>query len=389
VAILVVALGLCASASARSRQRNPGTPVPAGFVGVNASGPLLNPPVNLSEQLGKMVASGVGTIRVLFDWQLAQPYASMSDVPSDQQGDFVDVGGVPTDFRATDEIVGLAAQRGLTVLPTVLYAPAWDAGRNPSGGIDPPARAAPYANYLTALIDRYGPRGSFWSTHGPRLPVRAWQIWNEQNLTIYWPQPFAASYVQLLRVAHDAIKRADRGAKVVLGAITNVAWRDLGKVCAIRGARRLFDEVSVNGFTSTPSKVIEFLHLVRRAINRLGDQRKRLLYTEMSWPTAVGQSLEHFDWDTTEAGQARNIAAVLPKLAAARKSLGLSAFYYYTWMDNGTPGAFNDFYFAGLTHVEPDGQIVDKPGFAAFKAAALRIERCRAKGPIATRCVKS
>ena len=42
-----------------------------------------------------------------------------------------------------------------------------------------------------------------------------WQIWNEENLTYYWHQPFASSYISLLRAAHNAIKRADPGAKVM------------------------------------------------------------------------------------------------------------------------------------------------------------------------------
>jgi hypothetical protein len=215
-----------------------------------------------------------------------------------------------------------------------------------------------------------------------------WQIWNEPNITYYWPQPFAATYVQLLKAAHDAVKRADRGAKVVLAAITNVAWRDLGRIYAVKGARKLFDLAAVNGFTSTPKNVITFLQLVRRAMNRLGDRRKPLLYTEMSWPSSVGQSVKHLDWDTTEAGQARKVAAALPMLAAKRKSLRLSAFYYYTWMAEEYQGAFDDFNFAGLVRYQPDQKIIDKPALKAFKLAALKLEGCRAKGRVATRCLR-
>jgi hypothetical protein len=75
-------------------------------------------------------------------------------------------------------------------------------------------------------------------------------------------------------------------------------------------------------------------------------------------------------------------------LAAHRQALGLRAFYYYTWMDAGTPGAFSDFDFAGLSSLQPNGTVVDKPGLAAFKRAALKVEGCRAKGAVATRCLK-
>jgi hypothetical protein len=132
--------------------------------------------------------------------------------------------------------------------------------------------------------------------------------------------------------------------------------------------------------------VVQFLQFVRRAMNKSGDKRKPLLYTEMSWPSAQGQALEHFDWDTTEAGQARRISAVLPMLAAHRKALRLNAFYYYTWMTEEFQGAFDDFNFAGLVSYSPNGQVRDKPGLTAFQRAALKLERCRSKGPVATRC---
>jgi hypothetical protein len=387
VATALAAATAAATPAAARPQAAANTPVPSHFVGVNAGGPLLSGQVELAPQFDEMVSSGVETARVLFNWAKAQPYKRFRDVPAGQRGNYVNVGGVPTDFRTTDEIVGLAAQRGITLLPIVLYAPSWDQGKNPTGGARPPAQAAPYASYLTALIHRYGPRGSFWRTHHPRLAVRQWQIWNEPNLTVYWPQPFAKSYVSLLRAAHTAIKRADRGATVVLGAITNVAWRSLGQIYAIRGARGLFDEVAVNGFTSTPRNVIRFLHLVRRAMNRLGDRRKPLLDTEISWPSSLGKALEHFDWDTTEAGQARDVAAVMPLLARNRNALRLRAFYYYTWMGEEPASSFNDFTYAGLLAYQSDGAIVPKPALAAYKRAALKIERCRRKGRFATRCI--
>ena len=124
------------------------------------------------------------------------------------------------------------------MLPTILYVPGWDAKTNKDGGLPIPKRAGPYAAYITALIKRYGPHGSFWAGKSHRLPIRAWQIWNEANLIYYWPQPFAKGYVSLLRAAHKAIKHADPEAKVVLGALTNTAWRSLGQINHIRGARR-------------------------------------------------------------------------------------------------------------------------------------------------------
>jgi hypothetical protein len=368
-----------------------GTPVPRGFVGVDVDGPLFTAGdhVDVARQLDLMVASGVESVRVAFNWAAAQPYRSWADVPTAQASSFQSgSNNVPTSFNASDQIVGLAAQRGLVVLPTILYAPQWDAGENHDGGLPPPARTGPYADYLTALVDRYGRYGTYWASHPsvPRLPVRTWQIWNEPNLSAYWPQPFARSYVALLRAAHGAIKRADPGAQIVLGALTNAAWKYLGQIYRISGARGLFDVIAVNGFTSTPANVILYLELVRRAARHEGDGHKPLLATELSWPSALGRSPQHFDWSTTEAGQARNIAQLLPMLAANRKQLGLLGFDYFTWIgeEHRRAPAFN---FAGLVRYQLGGRIIAKPALAAFRRAALAIEGCRRKGAVAGRCI--
>jgi hypothetical protein len=389
---LVALLSLCAagSASARTRARTAkADPVPSSFVGVDIDGPMIDESagIDLTHQFNTMVSDGVGSIRMAFNWAGAQPYQSWADVPAGQQGNFTDVGGIPTDFAATDQMVGLAAQRGMTVLPTVLYAPGWDA-RNNSAGVATPTQPGPYAAYASALVHRYGPHGSFWSANPqlPARPIRMWQIWNEENLSYYWQQPFASSYIQLLRAAHNAIKQADPGARVIVGALTNMAWNALGQLYR-HGARKLFDAVSVNGFTKKPANVIVYLRLVRRAMARFKDGRKPLYATEVSWPSAVGDTKVHFDWDTTEAGQARNIAALLPMLGADRSSLRLQGFYYYNWMgleDYGAP----DFSFAGLVGITTDGQVFTKPALGAFRHAALALEHCKVKSSVATRCAK-
>ena len=77
----------------------------------------------------------------------------------------------------------------------------------------------------------------------------------------------------LLRASHNAIKRADPGAKIVLGAVTNTAWKTLGQIYKA-GARNLFDVVSVNAFTRTPANVILATLLTRRAMDPLQGQQE-------------------------------------------------------------------------------------------------------------------
>jgi len=311
----------------------------------------------------------------VFNWSAAQPYASWSQVPGNRRDQFVDVGGVPTSFEWTDQLVALAAKHRLTLLPEVVYAPGWDTAPHPAGTYGIPASDAAYAAFLKALVQRYGAHGSFWGSHSPAVPIRSWQIWNEPNLSIFWPvQPFARSYVALLSAAHAAIKSADPGARIVLAGMPNFSWTALRQVYAVRGARRLFDEVAVHPYTRRPEGVITILRKVRQVMNRAGDRRKPLIADEISWPSSQGKTsvTEGFDFATTEAGQAQNLARLLPILGRDRRTLRLAGFDYYNWAGVEDPGA-DAFEYSGLLRFS-GGRFLAKPAFYAFRRAALALE---------------
>ena len=154
----------------------------------------------------------------------------------------------------------------------------------------------------------------------------------------------------------------------------------------IGGARGLFDIVSVDAYTKVPANVIRFLQFIRGVMNQHGDRAKPLLATELSWPSSVGQGQVNYDFDSTAAGQARNLAALLPLLDRNRTALGLAGFDWYTWMGVESRGV-SDFNFSGLLKVH-DGVVTAKPALAAFRRGALALEGCRSKGAVATRCIR-
>ncbi len=384
---LIIWAGHASAGRAASPTPAPG-PVPQGFVGVDVNGPAFGIASDpLSAQTGQMVANGVQSVRVVFNWTAVQPYASWSQVPADQRAQFVDVGGRPTDFATTDQLMAAAAQRGLTVLAMIGFPPPWDATDNP-GGLAVPSRLEPVAAFAGALVQRYGPKGGFWSAH-PELapdPVRMWQVFNEPDVPYFWTQPYAASYVRVLRAVHGAIKQADPTAEVVLAAMTNNAWDDLAKIQAIPGVNRLFDAVAVDPYSTTPRNVVLDLRLVRRQMNRSGEHEKRLLATEIGWPTARGHTSTWNPFDTTPGHAAADVAALLPLLGADRTWLGLQSFDYFTWMGD-EDSAVDPFNFSGLLRLR-DGRVTAKPALAAFRTGALRIEGCRRKGATAAICIR-
>jgi hypothetical protein len=386
-----IAITLIPLQVARARPKRAAAPprIPAGFVGMNLNVPVYptRRGVNLSHQLDVMVASGVESIRVAFNWATAQPYATWSEVPADQRSEFTDAGGTPTRWGPLDEIVRLATTRGLTVLPTVMNAPAWDGSSAPGGHVAIPNSAYYYANFMTALVNRYGPKGTFWTKGAPRLPIEMWQIWNEPELVGFWyKQPFEQSYMTLLEASYVAIKAADPTANVVLGGFPNLSWVTLDRLYRIHGARDYFDIVAVHPYTRQPRGVVTIAERVRHTMDAHGDARKPMLITETGWTSSQGHTRRLYDFETTQAGQARELGQLLPLLARARARLRLLGFYWYDWANIEQP-AGGPFSYSGLFRIS-SGRFAAKPAFAAFRRGALALERCRAKGARATVCLR-
>ncbi len=370
----LVALASSPAASAASRS------VPFGFMGASFD-PSIVPASRLDGEMALMAARGVESIRTAFSWPASQPYGSGAEVPPGQTGRFRVVGGVPTDFSYYDRVVGAAAARGITVLPVVLWAPPWAA----KPGTIEPRDPETYGRFLAALVGRYGPRGTLWSERPdlPRTPIRRWQVWNEPNLREYWQsQPWATSYVSLLRVASRSIRRSDPGAKVVLGGLVNFSWSNLQQIYDA-GGRGAFDVAAIHPYTAKVANVIKILKLVRKVMRRNGDRRAGISVTELSWPSSGSRTSIRRGFETTEAGQAKLLTAAYAELARARRTYGVESAYWYNWISREV-SASEPFDYAGLRKLVGT-EIVSKPALTAYARAARSLEGC-AKRPIATRC---
>lgn len=361
--------------------------VPYGFVGAVADGPLFEPGVDLPGEIDAMAGSGIESMRVVVDWSEAQPYANWDQVPADQRSRFRDERGIPTDYAFLDRVVGLASQRDLRVLPVILIAPRW-AARHPGRFASPPRDPAPYARFAGGLARRYGPGGAYWAEH-PDLraaPVRDWQVWNEPSLRDFWSdQPWARDYVALLRATRVQLRAADPRARVILAGLPNKSWTELARVYRA-GGRRYFDAVALHPFTLKVDGVFEILRRGRRVMARAGDDRKPLLVTELSWPSARGKTSKTYGFEVSEAGQAARVRKALPKLAAQRRSLRLDSVYWYTWLTGETRKDY-PFDYAGTSRLE-GGRIVRKPAFGALRETALDLEGCAAKPSGARSCTR-
>lgn len=330
---------------------------PRDFFGVAADGPALGPAGGLGTQAPAIRASGTRAIRVSAYWSELEPARGLIDL------------------RRFDAVVLDAARAGVTVLPVVHRTPAWAAAQPGVIG-SPPRDPSSYPRFLTALVARYGPRGSLWAAHPGVRPraIRRWQVWNEPDIGKYWTgAPWASTYVALLRRAHAALKRADPGSVVVAAGLTNRSWIDLRAVYAA-GGRRWFDVAAVHPFSRRVSNVVKIATLARREMRAAGDARKPLLLTEVSWSSGLGRSTFNYGWETTEAGQATRVRQVLSALAARRTSLRLGGLFWYTWLSR-APGGADSFDYAGLRRVGAGGTAVDKPALVAWRQTIARLTR--------------
>jgi len=364
VALALALLTLPTAAHAAERR------VPQGWLGVTVDGPV-NP--YKPGEWNRMTRSGVESVRIAVRWFQLQPYAPGA-VPETERARFRDVGGVPTDFTPFDAYVAAAAARGLAVLPVVELAPSWLAIR-PMDRASPPADPEAYGRFMAALVGRYGPDGSLWRERPElrKVPIRTWQIWNEPSLGGFWSeQPFAPTFVPLLRSAATAVRAADPGAKLVLAGLPNLSWEDLERLYAA-GARGLFDAVAVHPYTRRPRDVVRVIQRARRVMRANGDAAVPIWVTEMSWPAAVGRAPTPTGFEVTDAGQAGRLATALRMLFKARGRLRIERVFWYTWLSRADgPSVFD---WSGLRRVR-DGRRVGTPALAVFRRAARRLQGC-------------
>jgi hypothetical protein len=382
-------LALCALAAVPAAA-DAGRSVPQGFVGMVVEGPALEPNrANLAHEMTLMVRSGVETIRVVFPWGDEQPYANFQSVPQSKQHFYRNVNGVPTDFDYTDRIMALAAQRHIAILPVVWRAPSWGAAQPGNLG-SPPKNPDVYAQYAAALVNRYGPNGSFWAERPalPKMPIRTWQIWNEPNIGTFWSlQPFAANYVALLRTARQTILSLDPGARIAIAGLVNESWTALEQFYQA-GGQGLFDVMAVHPFTLKVGGVITILRKIRAVMAQHGDGAKPLTVTELAWPSAVGKVKRKWlrGFEVTVAQQAERVRDAYALLARWRLRLNIEQVDWYSWLRY---DAFRTetFDYAGLRHISSHRfKIEDKPAAGAFKREALKLEGCKRKAPTATDC---
>jgi polysaccharide biosynthesis protein PslG len=284
--------------------------VPRAFFGVS-------PQDGLTARDFERMSGVIGTIRIPVYWMHCEP----------RPGDF--------EFDALDQVVGMAADAGIRVLPFVYGSPAWVAAEPARPPLAKDDRAV-WARFLRVLVDRYGPGGEFWNGRAARLPIRRWQLWNEPNFPIFWaPRPSPAGYARLLATGARAIRGADPQARIVLAGLAPIErhplpWDFLRRLYAVPGFARSFDVVALHPYSASLRSLSYQVAQTRAAMAAAGDAAKPLEITEFG---VASGGVRASPMVKTPAGQAAFLRRAFGLLLANRRTWRLSGAEWFTWRD--------------------------------------------------------
>jgi hypothetical protein len=330
--------------------------LPRDFFGVVSEDVLAGNAAYRDATLAQQASVGVGLIRQTFHWK---------DIETSR--------GV-YNWAGYDSYMAATASHGIRVLPVLFEPPRFRARASASGrGAYPPTRYSDIGKFGAAVARRYGPNGSFWHENPaiPKLPIEAYQIWNEPNLKVYWASgPSPRAYARLLKAAAHGIHAVDSRAQIVTAGMpdsrlsqpTNV----YGYVKALlhAGAAHDFDSLAVNPYAKTRSGLFGKLGRFRKILNAGGGRHAHIWITEFGWSDKGPASA----FRAGAEGQAGKIRDTIPALVKARGRLHLRGLVYYAWRD-GRPYAplFKDFWGLHTGLLRVNGQ--PKPALAAFASA--------------------
>lgn len=352
-AVVVVLLLVLGAGSAVASK----TSAPKGFYGMMSIDAIDE------SDASRMAAGGVESYRMPFSWDLIQ---------LDSQSAY--------DWSSIDSSVGAAATAGVRVLPIMYGTPAGYANKPTKLPIENSKQRQGWAAFLRAAVQRYGPRGDFWTENPavPELPIRTWQIWNEANFFYFATPVSPRNYVKLLKASHRVLEGADGNSKVMLSGLFGSpretpgramkSARFIDKIYRL-GGRRFFDSVAIHPYTPNTGQLRRLLKQVRKTLIQHGGRKTPMHVTEIGWgsdsATVFGMG--------NRSKQARQLTSGYNLMLEMRRYLNLRSVYWFAWKDiRRNVETCNFCYSSGL--FQAGDQLKPKP---AWKSLVRVVKRSR------------
>jgi hypothetical protein len=337
------------------------------MMGACSNSSVRSPFLTTADSLRLGIAYGGDGLEWLSDQELA---ATLNDV-ADMGAKWVRVGllwtSIQPDSAKTykwerfDRITNAARERGLTLLPVIIYTPPWARPTGCFSDTCAPAHADQFATFAGAAASRYS-------------GITTWEIWNEPNTQAAWqPRPDAFAYANLLKLTAASIRKSNPAARILIGGLSitgGMTPQDFLTVLVHSGATEGVDGVGLHPYTfpnlasergpwvSPREAANSGLQSLRSIFTNAGIPELPIWITEYGAPTGGGAgSSDH----VTETRQAE-IAADAVKTAAADD--GIAALIWHTYQDSGEDPSDLESYY-GLRRA--DGS--KKPAYDAFRQA--------------------
>ena len=321
---------------------------PSSFAGMAPQGPTGDHDFELME------SSGVTSVRLPMYWSGIQSESPFVADP---------------DFDGFDHDVRIAAEHGIRIMPFVWGTPEWAAARSIEFPVATSWQRRGWATFLRDAVDRYGPYGTFWLEHPavPYMPIRTWEVWNEENIVTFSSATSPARYAKLLRASGRVLHEADPGAKVLIGGLfgrplqipPNTASGDfLSRLYRAGNVKRFFDGVALHPYVADAGAMRAQIRNLRRIMSAHHDARTPLYLTEIGW----GSDSYESRWERGPEGQARELNEAMSMLVVNRRDWNFGGVWWFSWADLNDSCQFCD--SAGLLTIDREA----KPSWYLFNA---------------------
>lgn len=321
---------------------------PPGFIGISPQGPTEPSDYEL------MSEAGITSVRLPMNWAEIEPRASDRFEPR---------------WEILDGPVQYAAENHMRVFLFLWGTPKWISPRLGAEPMATPRQRRAWLQFLHAAVARYGTRGSFWREHRdlPRLPVRQWEIWNEENIITFSKDPDPTRFANFIRISGGLLHREERGSTVILGGLfgrplqtpPNVQSSGfLADLYRVPGIKRYFDGVALHPYVADAGAMQGEIENLRRVMSFNGDAKTPLYLTEVGWGSASFESR----WERGPRGQARELDHAFAMLTANRQRWHIGGVWWFSWTDQAGSCQFCD--SAGLLTSKREA----KPAWYRFNA---------------------
>ena len=296
-----------------------GAYVPPGFIGVSPQSTLTGGDFELMQE------AGVQSVRLPMFWSSIQQENPSVEEPS---------------WAGFDRAVGLAAERRIRVFPFVWGTPPWVASRPNQEPVETAWQRWGWSSFLRAAVERYGPEGSFWEENPelPFMPIRNWEIWNEENLVTFSHDPDPARFARLMRLSGRVLHEADPGSKAIVGGLFGRPLQTppniqsgpfLSELYRAQRVKRYFDGVALHPYVAEAGAMRAQIENLRRVMRVHHDGTTPIDITELGWGSNDGPSR----WERGLYGQAEELDQAFSMLSTNRVSWRIGGVWWFSWTD--------------------------------------------------------